>query len=42
MKIIKKTRNVKAQVPLPVKGNKKIDLALKNPPNLKPKSKFAK
>jgi len=35
-------RNIKAQVPLPVKGNKKMEVILKNPPNLKPKSKRAK
>jgi hypothetical protein len=29
-------RNVKAQVPLPVKGDMKTELAIKNPPNLRP------
>jgi hypothetical protein len=42
MKIIKKVRNVKSQIPLPIKVNNKTELALKNPPNLKPKNKFAK
>jgi hypothetical protein len=41
MKIIKK-RNVKAQIPLPVKGDKKTDFAIKHPPSLKPKNKRAK
>ena len=42
MKIIEKVRNVKAQVPFKVKGNLKTELAVKNPPNLKPKDKRAK
>ena len=41
---INKTRNVKAMVPVPVKikSEAKIELALKMPPNLKPKGKRAK
>ena len=31
-----KSRNVKAQVPLQVKGDVKTELAIKNPPNLRP------
>jgi hypothetical protein len=42
MKKIEKVRNVKAQVPLPIKGDLKTELAVKNPPNLKPKNKRAK
>lgn len=42
MKAIKKVRNVKAQVPLPVKGNKSTEFALKHPPVLKSKSRRAK
>jgi len=42
MKTILKPRNVKAHVPIMVKGNKKTEFAVKNPPNLKPKSKRAK
>lgn len=36
MKKFEKVRNVKAQVPLQVEGNTKTELALKNPPNLRP------
>lgn len=36
MKKIEKVRNVKAQVPLPVKGDMKTELAIKNPPILRP------
>jgi len=42
MKLINKVRNVKAEVSLPTKGNKKTEFALKHPPNLKPKNKRAK
>jgi hypothetical protein len=42
MKNILKPRNVKAQVPIMVKGNKKTEFAVKNPPNLKPMNKRAK
>lgn len=42
MKKILKSRNVKAQVPIMVKGNKSTEFAVKNPPNLKPKNKRAK
>jgi hypothetical protein len=42
MKAIKVVRNVKAQVPLPKKGSSKLSLAVKHPPNLKPKNKRAK
>lgn len=42
MKVIKPVRNVKAKVPLPVKGSSKTEFALKHSPNLKPKNKRAK
>jgi len=42
MKKIEKVRNVKAQVPRQVEGDTKTELALKKPPNLKPKNKRAK
>lgn len=41
MKIINK-RNVKAMVPLIVKGNKKTEFAVKHPPILKARSKRVK
>ena len=41
MKIIK-PRNVKALVSMPVKGDKRLESAIKNPPNLQPKNKRAK
>jgi len=42
MKKFEKVRNVKAQIQLPKKGDLKTELAVKNPPNLKPKNKRAK
>jgi hypothetical protein len=42
MKQIKKTRNAKASVPLPTKGNTKKEFAIKHKPDLKPKNKRAK
>lgn len=42
MKKILKPRNVKAQVPIMAKNKKATELAIKNPPNLKPMSKRAK
>lgn len=35
-------KNVKAQVSLPIKGDMRKELILKNPPNLKPKNKRAR
>jgi hypothetical protein len=37
-----KGRNVKAMIPLPIKGDWKTEQAVKNRPNLKPKNKRAK
>ncbi len=42
MKPIIKKRNVKAQVPLVVKGSSKTEFAIKHRPDLKPKNKRAK
>ena len=42
MKAITQKRNVKATIPLPKKESVKKELAIKNPPNLKPKNKRAK
>lgn len=42
MKSIQPKRNVKAQVPMPVKGNTKTEFAVKHKPNLVPKNKRAK
>jgi hypothetical protein len=36
MKKIIEKRNVKAMIPLPVKGDKKKEFVLKNPPNVRP------
>ena len=42
MKKSMKPRNVKALVSVPVKGDMRLEGAIKNPPNLKPKNKRAK
>ena len=42
MKKSMKPRNVKTLVPMPVKGDMRLEDAIKNPPNLKPKNKRAK
>ncbi|HUC89146.1 MAG TPA: hypothetical protein VMR49_03920 [Candidatus Paceibacterota bacterium] len=42
MKPITIKRNVKAQVPMPVKENNKKEFVLKHRPNLKPQNKRAK
>ena len=42
MKPINIKRNVKAQVPLPIKGDINKEFALKHKPNLKPSNKRAK
>ncbi|MES2930216.1 MAG: hypothetical protein V4665_00310 [Patescibacteria group bacterium] len=42
MKAIKKARNSKAQIPLVMKGNKRMETVIKHPPDLKPKNKRAK
>ena len=42
MKKSMKPRNVKALVSVLVKGDMRLEGAIKNPPNLKPKNKRAK
>ena len=42
MKTTIKPRNVKALVSMPVKGDIRLEGAIKNPPNSKPKNKRAK